>query len=153
MSIRMRFNWGTGVGLVYAVFVTATIGFVVFALGQPVELVSADYYSRSLTYDERLEAVRRADALGAAVRVARASDAHALMVTLPREHAAAAATGTLTLYRPSSVKADRTVPLALDARGEQRLSLDGLAPGRWILQVDWHVQGRSYYRESAVEAP
>jgi nitrogen fixation protein FixH len=153
MSIRVRFNWGTGIGLVYGVFVAATIGFVVFALGQPVELVSADYYSRSLTYDERLAAVRRAEALGDAVRWTRAADGHALIVTLPREHAAAAATGTLTLYRPSSVKADRTVPLALDARGEQRLSLDGLAPGRWILKVEWQVQGRSYYRESAVDVP
>jgi nitrogen fixation protein FixH len=153
MSIKMRFNWGTGIGLVYATFVAATIGFVVFALGQPVELVSADYYSRSLTYDERLEAVHRADALGDAVRWTRTADARVLIVTLPREHAATAAMGTLTLYRPSSVKADRTVPLALDARGEQRLSLDGLAPGRWILKVDWQVQGRSYYRESAVDVP
>jgi nitrogen fixation protein FixH len=154
MSVRLRFNWGTGIGLTYALFVAGTVGFVVFALGQPVELVSADYYSRSLTYDERLDAVRRADALGDAFQVTPAPDGHAVIITLPREQAlASAAVGMLTFYRPSSVAADRVVPLAMDAHGEQRLSLDGLASGRWILKMDWQTQGRRYYRERAVQVP
>jgi hypothetical protein len=150
MSVRLRLNWGTGIALAYAVFVIGTTGFVVFALGQPVELVSADYYSRSLTYDERLDAERHADALGDALRWTPASDGRALIITLPRDQKV---TGTLTLYRPSSVAADRVVPLAIDARGEQRLPFDGLASGRWILQMDWQAAGQRYYRENAVQVP
>jgi nitrogen fixation protein FixH len=152
MSIRVRFNWGLGVSLAYALFVAATISFVVFALTQPVELVSADYYDQSLTYDSRLEAARLGDALGAAVQVASSSDGRGLVVSLPPAQADAAA-GTVTLYRPSHAAADRVVPLALDLRGEQRVPVAGLESGRWIVKLTWQVQGRRYYREEAVQVP
>ncbi len=152
MSMRIRFNWGTGIGLVYAMFVSGTIAFVIFALGQPVELVSADYYGQSLTYDTRLDAARRGNALGDAVRLTPAENGRAFIVSLPREHALASK-GTLTWYRPSSEAADRVLPLALDARGEQRLPLADLAPGRWIVKIEWETRGRRYYREEAVQVP
>jgi nitrogen fixation protein FixH len=152
MSVRIRFNWGTGIGLVYALFVAGTVSFVIFALGRPVELVSADYYGQSLTYDDRLDAARRGNALGDAVRLTAAENGRAFLITLPREHAFASK-GTLTWYRPSSEAADRVVPLALDVRGEQRLPLAGLAPGRWIVKIEWQTQGHRYYREEAVQVP
>jgi nitrogen fixation protein FixH len=150
MSVKLRVNWGTGIALAYALFVAGTTAFVIFALGRPVELVSADYYEQSLTYDQRLDAARRGDALGDAVRVAQAPDGRALIVRLPRERASAS-TGTLTLYRPSSEAADRVVPLALDAEGDQRVPLAGVAAGRWIVKIEWQSQGRRYYRQAAVQ--
>jgi nitrogen fixation protein FixH len=154
MSIRIRINWGIGVGLVYGLFVAGTISFVIFALSRPVELVSADYYDQSLTYDDRLEAARLGQALGDAVHVTAVPDdaVRGLIVALPRGQADAAR-GTLTLYRPSHAAADRVVPLALDVRGEQRVSTAGLEPGRWIVKISWQVQGRRYYREEAVQLP
>lgn len=152
MSIRIRFNWGLGVGLAYGLFVAGTISFVIFALTQPVELVSADYYDQSLTYDSRLEAARLGNALGNAVHVETASDGRGLIVSIPPAQADVA-TGTVTLYRPSHAAADRVVPLALDVRGEQRVPVAGLASGRWIVKLTWQVQGRRYYREEAVQVP
>jgi nitrogen fixation protein FixH len=150
--MRVRVNWGVAVGLVYGLFVAGTISFVVFALGHPVELVSADYYDQSLTYDDRLEAARLGSALGDAVRVAATPDSAGLMVALPPTQADTAR-GTVTLYRPSHAAADRVVPLALDLRGEQRVSVAGLEPGRWIVKIAWQVQGRRYYREAAMQVP
>lgn len=156
MSIRIRFNWGLGVSLAYALFVAGTVSFVIFALTQPVELVSADYYDQSLTYDSRLDAERLGNALGTAVHVATASDAlgrgWGLIVSMPPAQADVA-TGTVTLYRPSHAAADRVVPLALDVRGEQRVPVAGLESGRWIAKLAWQVQGRRYYREEAVQVP
>jgi nitrogen fixation protein FixH len=145
-----RLHWGLAIALVYGAFASATIGFVVFALRQPVDLVSADYYARSLRQDDRAAAARRASALPAAITCRIAGEG--LVVTLPRE-AARRATGTLTLYRPSDGRADRVVPLALDAAGEQRVSLAGVARGRWQIQLEWEAGGVRYYHEQRVEVP
>lgn len=145
-----RIHWGLAIALVYAAFASATIAFVVFALRQPVDLVSADYYARSLRQDDRAAAERRAAALPAAI--ACRIDGGALTVTVPRD-ASRDAIGTLTLYRPSDGRADRVVPLALDQAGSQRVSLAGMARGRWQLQLDWAVGGVRYYHEQRVDVP
>ncbi|MEO5819201.1 MAG: FixH family protein [Vicinamibacteraceae bacterium] len=152
MSQPRRLHWGVGVAAAYGLFASSTLGFVAFAMTQPVELVSVDYYRRSLVEDAKLEATRHADLLGATLACRLSADGRALVIGLPRTQAATA-TGTVTLYRPSSVAADRTVALALDNVGEQRLALAGLAPGRWILQLDWQAEGRRYHHEQPVRVP
>jgi nitrogen fixation protein FixH len=145
-----RIHWGLAIALVYAAFASATVGFVVFAVRQPVDLVSADYYARSLRQDDRAAAERRAAALGAAIACRIAGGA--LIVTVPRD-ATGGAIGTLTLYRPSDGRADRVVPLALDAAGTQRVSLAGVARGRWQLQLEWAAGGVRYYHEQRLDVP
>ena len=65
MSVRV--SWGTGIALTYALFALATSGFVAFAMGRRVDLVSSDYYERSLQLERRLTATRNAVAIGDAV--------------------------------------------------------------------------------------
>lgn len=143
---RRRLHWGVAIALVYLAFAVATMGFVVFALGQPVDLVSADYYAQSLRQDERLAARRRADALGAALDASLTSDGRTLVLRVPRE-AAIGAVGTVTLYRPSNGGSDRSVPIQLNGDGVQRLPLAGLERGRWLLYVDWRAGGAHYRYE------
>ena len=150
--MKVRMNWGGAIGLVYGAFVIATLSFVAFALGRPVELVSADYYSRSLTHDQRIADARGGDALSPGVGAVLAGDPRTIVVTLPRAHAAAAV-GTLTFYRPSSAGSDVVVPIALDSAGVQRVDGRRLAPGRWILKMEWSAGGARYYREQPLYLP
>lgn len=150
--MRIRLNWGGAIGLVYGTFVIATLSFVAFALGRPVELVSADYYSRSLTHDQRIDAARGGDALAREVGVVLAGDPLSVVVTLPRAHASDAS-GALTFYRPSSAGSDVVVPIALDASGVQRVEAGRLAAGRWILKMEWTAGGVRYYREQGLRLP
>ena len=39
--MKRLWNWGVGLATVYAIFAGATVGFVAFAMGQPVDLVSS----------------------------------------------------------------------------------------------------------------
>ena len=149
MNVRSRLHWGTGIAAVYILFAAVTIGFVAFALGQPVELVSADYYAQSLAVDGRADAVARADALGAAFTAGVSPDGSAVLIAIPPD-ASNRADGTITLYRPSEAAADRIVPLRLDARGAQRVAAADLARGRWIVKLAWTSDGRDYYREQPV---
>ena len=146
---RPRLHWGTAIAAVYTLFAASTMGFVFFALSRPVELVSADYYERSLTLDARLAAIARTDALGPRLRIDADAGGDALAIALPAD-LAASARGHVTFYRPSDERADRTVPLAVDRQGRQRIPLTGLAKGRWLVRVEWTAGGLAYYREQAL---
>ena len=148
MSIRL--HWGTGMALVYIAFALATLGFVAFAMGRPPTLVSPEYYGHGLAHDRRMEAAANARALGPALEARLAADGTAVVLHLPTSQAALAR-GTLTLYRASDAGADRVVPLSLAPDATQRVSLEGLAAGRWRLQVEWTVDGRPYYYERPLE--
>lgn len=144
----MRWNWGTGIAAVYTAFAVATTGLVVFAMGRPVDLVAPDYYARSLRQDERLQAMRNARDLGPAFSLTQ-TEGRAVTVAMAPAHAAAAK-GTITLYRASDAAADRVFELSPDADGRQHVPLDGLLAGHWIVQLDWSAAGRTYYAEQAV---
>lgn len=149
--MRITFNWGTGIALVYTLFAAATTGFVAFAMSRPVDLVSSDYYEQSLRLDGRMEAERNASALTPPPSI-ELSAPRALVILLPAAHAATA-TGTVTLYRPSDSRADRVEPLALDQAGRQAVALGSLAAGRWIVKLQWTAGGRNYYVESPLVIP
>jgi len=149
--MRISLNWGTGIAVAYTAFAAVTTGFVTFAMGRSVDLVSVDYYARSLRQNQRMEAERNTGALGRELSV-EWSGARAIVLSLPSVHAASA-TGTITFYRPSDAAADRSLPLAVDRAGRQQIPLDTLARGRWLLQVEWSAAGRTYYFEEPVVVP
>jgi len=144
-----RIHWGVAIAVVYMLFAASTLGFVAFAMSHPVQLVSPDYYERSLLHDQRAAAVGRARALGAGLRVEVDDRRSELAVTLPPD-TSAGARGAITLYRPSDVEADRTVALALDAAGRQRVPVAALARGRWLARIDWTAGGHDYCFETDV---
>lgn len=141
--MTLRFNWGTGIALVYTTFAVATMSFVAFAMTKPVDLVSTDYYGDALRHDATARARAHAAALGDAFDVAVDADARRIVVSWPAA-TAADVRGTATFYRPSSAGLDRQVTLAPDASGHQTLAIGDLAPGRWQLRLSWQTDGKDY---------
>jgi nitrogen fixation protein FixH len=137
---------------VYSAFAAATMGFVVFAMDQKVELVSADYYQVGLAHDARMAATARGASLGDAFRMElRGADRAATIVwadARPR-----AGDGTITFYRPSDASVDRIVRVDPDPDGRQWIPLDGAPAGRWIVRVSWRAGGRDFFVERAVTMP
>jgi hypothetical protein len=148
MSVRV--SWGTGIALTYALFALATSGFVAFAMGRRVDLVSSDYYERSLQLERRLTAKRNAAAIGDAVLLEQKPGGIAITLGMSD---AQSATGRILLYRSSDAHADREMPLALDAAGRQVVAIAGLKSGSWSLQIEWRLRDRDYYVERQLTLP
>lgn len=148
--MSFRLSWGTGIALTYSVFALATSGFVAFAMGRRVDLVSSDYYERSLQLDRRLDAKRNAVAIGDALLFEHHPGT--LVISL-RMVDARSATGRILLYRSSDAHADREMPLALDDSGRQIVPLAGLKSGSWSLQMEWRLHDRDYYVERQLTLP
>jgi hypothetical protein len=145
-----KINWGTGIALTYTAFALATSGVVAFAMTRRVDLVSPDYYAQSLQQDRHMAAVRNAAGLRPAPAIVQ-TGARSIVVHVPGGRAAGTR-GAITLYRASDATADRELPLAMDDREEQRVSLAGLGPGHWIVKLYWSSGGREYYVEQPVIA-
>ncbi len=143
-----HWNWGSAVALAYTAFAMSTVAFVAFAMEQRVDLVSADYYARSLDVDAQQAARVRAEALtGFTIEVS--DDGRQVAIAWPPEQRGLVH-GVAALYRPSDSTEDRTVPLAPDADGRQTLSFAGRPAGRWLLRVSWEAAQQAYYVERAV---
>jgi nitrogen fixation protein FixH len=141
----MRLHWGLGIAATYLAFASATAGFVTFAMQQRVELVRPDYYAHSLTLDAQRRAEARTAALGDRFRLDVDNRGRTIRISWPREQAGRIR-GTAWLYRPSDSSADRRIALAPDAAGRQALAVDGQA-GRWVVRLEWTVDGDAYSSE------
>ena len=148
--MKLHISWGVGIAVVYSVFAIATLGFVVFAAEQKIDLVSADYYQRALDQDHQNAAVINGAALGNTVGVA-LRDRSTLSITWPREPRVSS--GSITLYRPSDSAEDRVIPAAPGCDGSQLLDMSSLAAGRWRVQLHWRSGTRDYYVERVIELP
>ena len=147
--MKLRMSWGLGIAVVYSVFATGTLTFAWYAMRQPVDLVSGDYYERAIEHDAHRAAVERGFALGSDLAIDRATDGRVVTITWkkagtrPRE-------GTITLYRPSNPAWDRRLPIAIDSLGAQAVHLDNLPAGEWLLQLRWAAADGDYYVERAL---
>jgi len=146
--MKLQWNWGVGVGAVYAAFAIATSGMVAFSMRDHVDLVSDDYYEQAISLDARRAAEARAAALGDTLAMTESDDGQQITIQWP--DALTIETGTVRLYRPSNAAADQSVTIALDAWHRQSLPLGGLAAGRWVVQLDWRSAGAQYYAERAL---
>jgi hypothetical protein len=133
---------------VYGLFAAGTTGFAWYATRQRVELVSDDYYARSLAHDERMIAVANANALGDDFKIDVSDDGRALALTWPSR--LSGVHGHVRLYRASDATADHVFPLEPDRENRQRFSLHDLPAGHWSIQLDWVAAGDAYYVERAV---
>ena len=147
--MSFRWHWGHSIASVYGAFALLTIGFVVFAMRQRVDLVSDDYYEQSIALDGRRAAEANVRALGTNFSITHDEAARAVIVRWPAdvvEHP----TGTVTLYRPSDATADRSIAIAPTAEHTQAVSLAALTSGRWMVKVEWTSGGKNYYAEHEV---
>ena len=147
--MRLRINWGVGIAAVYTIFATGTLTFAWFAMRQPVDLVSGDYYQRAIAHDAQRAAIERGLTLGSDLEFGQWADGRRLAVmwksakSSPRE-------GTITLYRASNPAWDRHWPVTIDSEGRQVLDLADLPAGEWLVQLRWIASDGEYYVERPV---
>ena len=137
----------------FALFGTAMAAWVVVAVRNDMDLVSADYYDREIRHQRQIDRQARTQTIQSEVKVAYDAAQQRITVTLPATHAAQAL-GRINFYRPSDAKLDREVKLALNSAGEQMLDAKALRPGLWKVRVQWTFAGEEYFfAQTVIIAP
>jgi hypothetical protein len=145
-------RWIIGVTIVYAFFALGTLAMVALTMTYKVDLVSEKYYQQEVAYQSRIDAANRAKALAEPVawRILPETGGKVLEITYPQSIIKQGLFGTIMLLRPSTMGMDKTIAIAPDANGKQRVPLQGLLPGFWSLSLEWQSGGTSYYKASDV---
>ena len=140
----MKNIWPVALILFFVAVFAAVISFVFFTQRNRVDLVAPDYYAQSLTHEDYLDSVRRAQQFtNGPILTAQGA---AVQISIPNFEGA---TGALELYRPSRAKLDERRELALDDQGRQQVDLSGLERGLWRLRLHWTVSNQSFAVETS----
>ena len=142
--------WPLGIILTFGVFIAGTVGLIVMACSQRVDLVSPDYYERELKFQGQIDQVERTHRAASQASVAYDAAGKCITVSLPADQARREVTGSIELYRPSAAGMDRAVQLEPDASGINASMPAGLAPGLWRVRVSWTAEKQNYYLEQKV---
>jgi nitrogen fixation protein FixH len=145
-----RNPWPLGIIITFALFFAGTVGLVVMACSQKVDLVSADYYEQELKFQGRIDRVEHTRSAATQATVAYEATQRCITISLPAEQAQHKVWGSVELYRPSAAGMDRAVKFEPDASGVQRIDAAGMAPGLWRVRVTWTAEKENYYLDQKV---
>lgn len=141
--------WPVCIIAFFVIFVAGMVTFVVWSTHQREDLVASDYYAREIRHQHRIDAASLAAAKGLVPKIAFDAATRSIGLHFPAG-ALKAATGTVTLYRPSAADLDRTCELKTGDDGVQRIAAADLKPGLWRVKAEWQEAGQSFYAENAV---
>ena len=141
-------SWGTKIAVLYIGFVALIITLVVISMNQKVDLVSKDYYSQEVKYQERIDATNNANA-GEKQITFRANPEH-VVFTYNAALLTKDFSGEIYFLRPSDAEKDLHIKMSPDMDGMQSVEVSQLSHGMYKLQLSWTINGKKYFHEDVV---
>lgn len=140
-------NWGTKILIVYLVFVAGIVFMVFKSSMQKTDLVTTDYYTKELKYQDKIDEMKRVSALSAPVKYVLKEGK--LIIEFPRDFSGKKITGEAVLYCPSDESKDIKKQFSL--RDESlMMDLPVAKRGLYELQLSWQENGVAYYFEKKI---
>lgn len=140
----MKINWGTGLVIGMALFVSFILYFVIRISTEEKfnhDLVTEQYYEKELVFQQEIDAEKNFSTLKGKVKTHKSEEG--IKLFFPEEMDARKIAGTVFMYRPSNKKLD--YELRLDVKNQEFLiPADQLLSGRWDLKVAWEYDGTPY---------
>lgn len=141
----MKFNWGTGIALVYGLFALSMVGAVFASQRYKPRLVQKNYYELDLNYQARLDKKQNAASLAEPPQVRFQAQTGTISIQFPAEMQAV---GTAKLYRSATVQDDLIVKI--EEKNMLEIPAQNLASGRWHVELDWESGGKAYFWETTI---
>lgn len=148
MKFQPKWNWGSGIALLYICFAAGIVGMVVFSFKQKIDLVTPEYYAEELKYQEQIDKINRVRELEKAIewRV----NTGRLELIFPPNMDKREIAGTITLFKPSDNQADKTFDILADSSGKQEIDITAMPLGKYKLKLDWSSRSETYYQEGVI---
>lgn len=142
-----KFNWGTGIFVLYTSFALMIIVLVVMSSSKNIELVTDKYYSEELQFQSKINKQNNAKALKIPLTW-KITDLE-LAIQFPASFDDNLLAGTIKLYCPSDQKKDRQFSIK-STDNRQHIPLNAIPNGRYLLQIDWKNGAENYWDEGAL---
>jgi hypothetical protein len=146
--MKIKFNWGTGIFIVIALFLLANAIVIYKSLQQKYDLVTEEYYPQGLEYQKQIDRFANANVLSSKIMIR--SDAVELIISYPQELKGKKVTGQVIFFRPSDEKADFNDSIRFDSTMTQRIQVQKAMKGKYIAKFFWVMDGKEYAHESSI---
>lgn len=137
--MKFKFTWAHGIAVALGMFMIFILS-LLFMAGDVGELVTDNYYEKSLTFEKDIEAESRANLLATQPEVV--EQANGFKLIFPEDYTITE--GTVYLLRPNNQELDYLKPLKLNGRKEMLISSVNLVPGEYDLALSWEMNGEKY---------
>ncbi|NMB80987.1 MAG: hypothetical protein GYA14_04145 [Ignavibacteria bacterium] len=141
----MKISWGTKIAATYILFVIGVLVMVFVFMNQDVHLVTDNYYSKELEYQNHIDKINRTNQLEEQLQIINLQSA--VKFIFPKQFDFNTIKGTINFYRPSDPYKDLIVDIAPDSSNTQLVTNEKFSKGIWKVKVDWQVNNNSYYNE------
>ena len=145
----MKFNWGTGIVIAFALFITFILSYVFKVQSNDKydhELVVEDYYKKEAMVQGDIEKQQNANALTSKVVIE--NTVEGIKIQFPVDFDYSKINGKVSLYRPSSQKLDFEIPISLSSP-HLLIPKSNLADGLWDISVVWNYDGVEYLNKDS----
>jgi nitrogen fixation protein FixH len=147
----MKFNWGTGIALVYGTFALSMIGLVIASRQHNPGLVQNDYYNLDIHYQAHIDKKQNTAQLAILPQAAFNASSKTVEIRFPEGMQVTG--GAAKFYRSSTVNDDFTRQLESLTNGTLEVAGSQFHSGQWHVELDWQANGKSYFYESTFMVP
>jgi len=140
-------NWGVKVTIAFVLFAGFILYMVVRSFQLDIDLVSDNYYSDEINFQDRIDQKANLRALGEKVNVSKIGTDQ-VRFEFPKDHGLA--NGEIHFYHVSRKLFDRRFPIQLDSISRQDLNTEALVAGRYKVKMSWTTRGKDYFQESEI---
>ncbi|WP_367768606.1 FixH family protein [Flavobacterium sp. WC2421] len=146
----MKINWGTGIVIAIALFMSFILYFVIKVQSNSKydnELVVEEYYKHDARFGEEMTRVQNAQDLTQKPIITKTRDG--VTIVFPNEFIPNKIKGNVSLYRPSNKKLDFEIPISL-SNPTLLIPKSKLVGGRWDINMEWQYDGKSYLTKDVI---
>ncbi len=143
-----KFNWGTGIFLAYSSFVIFMLSLVYMSFQQKIELVTENYYSKGVDFQNQINEQSNVAALTEKPTVKQLDNGN---IQLKFPTAEKNVQGEIAFFRPSDKDLDFIVPIQLQTENSQIIA-QKIEQGLWRVKLSWSENNKKFYQESVLVA-
>lgn len=141
-------NWGKGLILVFVAF-AALMGTLIYMCMQTnFELVSKDYYTDELRYQDKIDGMNNANRISDVVVT---QDGDNINIQMPKELDGQLLKGEAWFYCSTKAANDRKLPLQVDDNGMFVVQKSLLAAAPYTVKLTWQVGEEKYHTEKQLD--
>lgn len=139
-------NWGKWIIVAFVLFAGFIATLVTVCMRQEVNLVSKDYYSEELAYQEQIVRMNNVNQLDRKPAIQKTGT----FLTIDFDQFNEIENGKLKLFSPSDPKKDKVYTLKASEENQQLIPIDDVAKGMYRAQMQWVMNGKEYFIEAVV---
>lgn len=133
----MKFTWGHGIMVALGCFMIFIMSLIFFS-GDMGEMVTEDYYEKTINYQDDIDAVNRANSLTVKPQITQ--QANGFMIHFSE----AVQSGEVLFLRSENSKKDIVKPLKLNAKNEMLIHSVDLIRGEYEVSLRWKKNNQNY---------